>query len=91
MKLTKKQKQNALVLCESLEKSQICKPELNIAILCVFMKESGGRLVCSERSYKNTSNSRIRKVFGKKKLGRYYETDASLEILKKNMDYPSIT
>ena len=87
MTLTKKQKQNALVLCESLEKSQICKPELNIAILCVFMKESGGRLVRTERSYKNTSNERILKVFGKKKLGAYYKHDeALLSILKQDTE-----
>ena len=77
-----KQKRNAFLVLDALAKSSIWSPELRIGILCVLMKESG-MIPRVESSYANTSNERIRKVFGKKKLGRFHENDKNLSILKK--------
>lgn len=84
-KITKKQKQNAFGIFEALAKSSITSTELRIAIVCVAAKErrfGTGR----ENSYANTSNERIRKNFGRKKLRGFYDDDDQLSLLKLNSD-----
>lgn len=82
-KITKKQKQNAFGIFDALAKSSIASPELRIAIVCVAAKESG-LIPRRESSYANTSNERIRKIFGRKKLREFYGDDDALDWLKKS-------
>lgn len=82
-KITEKQKQNAFGLFDALAKSSITSPELRIAIVCVAAKESG-LIPRRESSYANTSNDRIRKIFGRKKLGEAYSDDCRLDDMKRN-------
>lgn len=82
-KITKKQKQNAFGIFDSLAKSAITSPELWKAIVCIAGKENNlgtGR----EKSYTNTSNDRIRKIFGRRKLRQAYSDESRLNDLKKN-------
>lgn len=79
--MNKKQKQNAFTLLKTMERSQITSPAIKIRILCVIMKESG-MIPRVESSYANTSNDRIRKTFGKKKLGGFFVADNDLNQLK---------
>jgi predicted chitinase len=78
-----KQKRNAFLVLDALAKTSICSPEFRIGILCVLMKESG-MIPKRETGYANTSNDRIRKVFGRKKLREYYDDDDALKQLKRN-------
>lgn len=78
-----KQKKNAFLVLDALEKSSIKSDALRIGILCVLMKESGF-IPRVESSYANTSNERIRKIFGKKKLGGLYYDDVKLNHMKNN-------
>lgn len=82
-KITEKQKQNAFGLFDTLAKSSITSPELRIAIVCVAAKESG-LIPKREKLYANTSNERIRKIFGRKKLREFYSDDDALNWLKKH-------
>lgn len=82
-KITEKQKQNAFGLFDALAKSSITSPELRIGIVCVASKESG-LIPRREKSYANTSNERIRKIFGRKKLKGWYHDDEMLFYGKKN-------
>lgn len=82
-KITKKQKHNAFGIFDALAKSSITSPELRIAIVCVAAKESG-LIPRRESSYAKTSNERIRKIFGRKKLREFYGDDDALDWLKKH-------
>lgn len=82
-KITEKQKQNAFGIFDALAKSSITSPELRVAIVCVAAKESG-LIPRREKSYANTSNERIRKIFGRKKLREFYSDDDALDWLKKH-------
>jgi predicted chitinase len=82
-KLSEKQKRNAFGILDALAKSDITSRELRIGILCVAAKESG-LIPRREGSYANTSNERIRKIFGKKKLKLWFLNDWPLEHFKKN-------
>lgn len=78
-----KQRKNAFLILDALENSSIRNESLRIGILCVLMKESG-LIPRVESSYANTSNERIRKIFGKKKLGGLYYDDVKLNHMKNN-------
>lgn len=82
MKITKKQKQNAFHILNALNESGINSSSIWIGILCVIGKESGF-VTRVEKSYRRTSNARIRKIFGRRKLGKFYDDDAALTGLKK--------
>lgn len=82
MKLTSKQKQNAFHILDALSSSGIVASDIWIGILCVIGKESGF-IPLVEKSYKNTSNARIRKIFGRRRLGKLYDDEAALTRLKK--------
>lgn len=81
-KITEKQKQNAFGIFDALAKSSITSPELRIAIVCVAAKESG-LIPRREKLYANTSNERIRKIFGLNKLKSWYRSEESLSFWKK--------
>jgi len=68
---------NVRAVESAMEKEGITNKFLKIAILSVIAKESNMKPK-DEKPYSNTSNSRIRKIFGK----RVPKDDASLDILK---------
>jgi len=74
------QKQNISLLIDEMKKNGITNPYTQIGILSVVSKESNFRPK-GEQSYANTSNSRIRKIFGSR-VAKY--SDAELDQLKKN-------
>lgn len=94
MKLSKKQERNAKLVIDTLLESDIAE-EMHVGILCVLYKESRMNAT-GERGYSKASNERIRKVFGKKKLGKYFNDDLALTQLKRddesffNMVYRSV-
>lgn len=71
---------NIQALIDSMKAHGITNPVTQIAILGVIGKESGF-IPKSETPYTNTSNSRIRKIFGKRVSGL---SDSELDELKKN-------
>lgn len=83
MKMNKTQIQNTNILLREMACSRIMSRSIQIGILCVMMKESG-MIPRVEHSYEHTSNKRIRKIFGKKKLGEFYDSDEDLNRLKKD-------
>lgn len=84
MKLSEHQKNTAFYILESaVLYPSIFDREILIAILCVLMKESG-LISTREKSYANTSNTRIMKVFGAKKLGKYFVFPWKLTQLKRD-------
>ena len=74
------QKQNISLLIDEMKKNGITNPYTQIGILSVVSKESNFRPK-GEGSYANTSNSRIRKIFGSR-VAKY--SDAELDKLKQN-------
>lgn len=74
------QKQNISLLLDEMKKNGINNPYTQIGILSVISKESNFRPK-GEQSYANTSNSRIRKIFGSR-VAKY--SDAELDRLKQN-------
>lgn len=78
--LTPKQKANAEILVKRLNANGITNPLAQAGILAVVSKESEF-IPKSETSWKGTSNSRIRQVFGSRVAGY---TDAQLDALKSN-------
>lgn len=71
---------NIQALIDSMKAQGITNPITQIAILGVIGKESGF-IPQNEISYANTSNSRIKKIFGKRVSGM---SDSELDGLKKN-------
>ena len=57
------ERQNAEVMIDYMNKKEITNPYTQVGILCVIGKESGF-VPKNEDSYKNTSNSRLRELFG---------------------------
>jgi predicted chitinase len=78
--LTPKQKANAEILVKRLNANGITNPLSQAGILAVVSKESEF-IPKNEISWRNTSNSRIRQVFGSRVSGY---TDAQLNTLKAN-------
>ena len=74
------QRQNISLLIDEMKKNGITNPYTQIGILSVVSKESNFRPK-GEQSYANTSNSRIRKIFGSR-VAKY--SDAELDRLKQN-------
>jgi predicted chitinase len=64
-----------------LNKYRITNPLVQKAILSTIFKESGFNINRSETSYKNTSASRIRSIFGSRFIGI---SDAEIDSLKKD-------
>jgi predicted chitinase len=56
-------RQNAQIIIDYMNKNGITNPYTQVGILCVIGKESGF-IPQNEDSYKNTSNSRLRELFG---------------------------
>ena len=81
--MNEKQINNAMLIFDELSKSPVSNSALWIGILCVIMKESG-LITRTEKSYRNTSNDRIRKIFGRKRLGSMYDYDPILTQAKRN-------
>lgn len=75
-------KENAKLILDSLNKFGIVNPLIQKAILSVIGKESN-YIPKNEKSYKNTSNERIRKIFGSRVSGL---SDSELTRLKRNED-----
>jgi len=65
------------------KKQGITNPNTLVGILSIVGKESGF-VPKSENSYSNTSNSRIREVFGNARVGRDKYSDAELSRIKKD-------
>jgi predicted chitinase len=65
------------------KKRGITNPNTLVGILSIVGKESGF-VPKSENSYANTSNSRIRKIFGNARLGKDKYSDAELSRIKKD-------
>lgn len=78
--LTPKQKANAEILVKRLNANGITNPFSQAGILAVVSKESEF-IPKAEISYRNTTNSRIRQIFGSRVAGY---TDAQLSALKAN-------
>jgi hypothetical protein len=78
MRTQEKQKQHARILIKYLDESGLAIP-LQIGIMCVVGKESGF-IPKAERSYKNTNNDRLRKLFSRVRG----MSDFTLDILKRN-------
>ena len=74
------QKANIELMIKYMNKSGIKDPLTQIGVLSVISKESNFRPK-SEVSYANTSNSRIRKIFGSR-VSKY--SDSEMDSLKKN-------
>ena len=70
---------NIYTMVERMAKLGITNPYAQAAVLAVVSKESGF-IQKSETSYRNTDNTRIRKIFG----SRVPSDDASLDLLKQN-------
>ena len=75
-------KENAKLILDSLNKFGIVNPLIQKAILSVIGKESN-YIPKNERSYKNTSNERIRKIFGSRVSDL---SDSELTRLKRDED-----
>lgn len=75
-------KENAKLILDSLNKFGIVNPLIQKAILSVIGKESN-YIPKNEKSYKNTSNERIRKIFGSRVSGL---SDRELTRLKRDED-----
>ena len=75
-------KENAKLILDSLNKFGIVNPLIQKAILSVIGKESN-YIPKNERSYKNTSNERIRKIFGRRVSDL---SDSELTRLKRDED-----
>jgi putative chitinase len=75
-------KENAKLILDSLNKFGIVNPLIQKAILSVIGKESN-YIPKNERSYKNTSNGRIRKIFGSRVSDL---SDSELTRLKRDED-----
>jgi putative chitinase len=69
------------LVVKSLNKYGITNPLIQKAILSTIGKESGFKINRSETSYKNTSASRIKSVFGSRFSGM---SDAEIDALKKD-------
>lgn len=80
--MNEKQKENAVIIIDAMSNSENITPAMMVGILCVVAKESG-LITRNENSYSRTSNKRIKKIFGRKKLGRFYSDDSALTDLKK--------
>lgn len=78
--LTAEQKNNIKFIIQRMNEKGITNPITQSAILAVVSKESAF-IPRSESSYRNTDNSRIRKIFGSR-LQQY--NDAELTTLKSN-------
>ena len=74
------QKRNIELMIDYMDKSGITDPLTQIGILSVISKESGFKPK-SEVSYANTSNSRIKSIFGSR-VAKY--SDSELDSLKRN-------
>jgi predicted chitinase len=74
------QKQNIQLLIDEMNNAGITNPNAQIGILSVINKESNFKPQ-GEISYSNTSNDRIRKIFGKR-VAKY--SDSELNSLKNN-------
>lgn len=79
-KYTGEKSKNIDLIISEANAEGVTNPHAIVAILSVIGKESGF-IPKSEHSYKNTSNSRLRSLFGKKLSGY---TDQELEQLKQN-------
>lgn len=84
MRLSKKQKRNARLIIDALRDSDISE-EIHIGILCVIMGESH-LMPIIESGYKRSTNERIRKVFGRKRLGAYFYDDKLLNQLRSDTE-----
>jgi predicted chitinase len=71
---------NVDLMIQEMEKMGITNPVDQVGILSVIAKESGFRMT-PEKSYSNTSNPRIRSIFGNRVSGL---SDQQLSQLKKN-------
>jgi predicted chitinase len=71
---------NIQILLDTMEKHGITNPYTKVAILGVVGKESGF-VPQNETPYRNTSNARIRKIFGSRVKGL---SDSQLDALKSN-------
>lgn len=80
-KFTGDMKKMIELVINSLNKYGITNPLTQRAILSTIAKESGFKIDRSETSYKNTSASRIRSVFGSRFAGM---SDPEIDALKKN-------
>lgn len=78
-KLSDVQKQNISVINQQMVESGITNPYTRAAILAVASKESGF-IPQSEKSYKNTSNDRLRSIFSSLST----KSDAELNALKQD-------
>lgn len=73
------QQQNLTLVAEALKKQGITDPKMINATLANVMKETGGVSKEENLNYKNTSNERIRKIFGSRAAGK---SDAELNAIK---------
>ena len=80
MQLTAEQQRNIDYIIAAAKQAGIVNPLFISGILAVVGKESGF-LPKTETSYRNTSNDRIRKIFGSR-ISKY--SDAELDALKKD-------
>lgn len=73
------QQKNLQLVAEALKKQGITDPKMINATLGNVMKETGGVSKEENLNYKNTSNDRIRKIFGSRAAGK---SDAELNAIK---------
>ena len=79
--LNQDQKKNMDMIEASLKKQGITDPKMIAAVKGNVMKESGGKAVSENMNYGNTSNDRIKSIFGSRAAGK---TDAELNDIKKD-------
>jgi predicted chitinase len=77
--LNQDQQKNMAMVEEALKKQGITDPAYIAAVKGNIMKETGGKSISENMNYANTSNDRIRKIFGSRAAGK---SDAELNAIK---------
>lgn len=79
--LSQDQSKNMAMIEESLKKQGITDPKYIAAVKGNVMKETGGKNTSENLNYGNTSNDRIKSIFGSRATGK---SDAELNDIKKD-------
>lgn len=79
--LNQDQAKNMELIKAALQKQGITDPKYIAATMGNVMKETGGKSISENLNYGNTSNDRIRSIFGKRASGK---TDQELDTIKKD-------
>jgi len=77
--LNQDQQKNMALVEAALKKQGITDPAYVAAVKGNIMKETGGKSISENMNYANTSNDRIRKIFGSRAAGK---SDAELNAIK---------